>query len=190
MRLRRSLPARAKVHLGCGQHHFAGWVNVDVDRSVRPDLWLDLRAGFPAPAGSVALIFSEHLFEHLSLEDGRRLLDDCRSALEPDGVMRIAMPDLRYIAERYIEGRYEGEGGEEAIRDVGYREIDSPARLFNYALRSWGHLYLYDFDELALRLTQAGFSEVAARDLGESSHPDLASRERRTASRLIVEARA
>jgi predicted SAM-dependent methyltransferase len=102
--------------------------------------------------------------------------------------MRIAMPDLRYIVERYMEGRYEGEGGAETQEDAEYRRIDSPALLLNYALRSWGHLYLYDFDELELRLRQAGFTKVDPQEIGKSLHPELAGLEQRGESRLIVEA--
>lgn len=187
-RLSKSLPEHAKVQLGCGEHRFDGWVNIDINPAVNPDIRLDLRAGFPAPAESVAFIFSEHVFEHLTLDDGRRAFIECYSALEPGGVMRIAMPDLRYIVERYMAGRYEGEGGPEANQDADYRRIDSPALLLNYALRSWGHLYLYDFDELDLRLRQAGFASVDPQEIGKSSHPELAGLEQRGESRLIVEA--
>ena len=187
-RLSNSLPKHAKVQIGCGEHSFDGWVNVDINRAVNPDVRLDLRAGFPAPAESVAFIFSEHVFEHLTLDDGRRVFIDCYSALEQAGVMRIAMPDLRYIVKRYMEGRYEGEGGPEAQLDVDYQRIDSPALLLNFALRSWGHLYLYDFAELDIRLRQAGFAKVEPQQLGKSSHPELVGLEQRGESRLIVEA--
>ncbi len=187
-RLAKSLPDHAKVQLGCGEHRFDGWVNIDINRAVNPDVRLDLRAGFPAPTESAAFVFSEHVFEHLTLDDGRRIFVDCHAALEQGGVMRIAMPDLHYIVERYMEGRHEGEGGPEAQRDANYRRIDSPALLLNYALRSWGHRYLYDFDELDLRLRQAGFAKVDPQEIGKSLHPELVGLEQRGESRLIVEA--
>jgi predicted SAM-dependent methyltransferase len=163
-------------------------VNIDINREVNPDVRLDLRVGFPAPPESVAFIFSEHVFEHLTLDDGRRVFVDCYAALEQGGVMRIAMPDLRYIVERYMAGRYEGEGGPEAQADAGYRRIDSPTLLLNYALRSWGHVYLYDLGELDLRLRQAGFGKVDPQEIGKSLHPELAGLEQRGESRLVVEA--
>lgn len=163
-------------------------MNIDLDRSVHPDLRLDLRAGFPAAAGSVHYIFSEHVFEHLTLGDGERIFADCHAALEPGGVMRVAMPDLRYIVERYVAGQSQGDIAPEATNDAGYLAIDSPARLLNYALRSWGHLYLYDVDELCLRMRQAGFSKVEPQVNGKSAHPELAGREARPESRLVVEA--
>ncbi len=187
-KLARTLRPDAKVHLGCGRQYLDGWTNVDCDASVRCDVRLDLRAGFPAPDGTLALVFSEHLFEHLTLEDGRRVFEDCRRALCPGGVMRIAMPDLRYIVEKYLEGRSVGDA--EADGRATPLQLDSPARLLNVALRSWGHLYLYDFEELQLRLRQAGFSDVVRQAAGSSSVRDLCGLERRVASRLVVEARA
>jgi predicted SAM-dependent methyltransferase len=187
-RLRATLPPHAKVQLGCGERHLPGWVNIDVDPRTRPDLRIDLRGGFPAPRGSVSFIFSEHVFEHLELADGLRVFGDCYEALEPGGVMRVAMPDLKYIVDRYVEGRYEDEGGEVARADPAFLAIDSPARLLNHALRSWGHVYLYDCDELILRMRQAGFGKVEPVELQESEHPDLRGLEHRAESRLVVEA--
>lgn len=187
-RLHAALKADAKVQLGCGDRHLEGWVNVDINRAVAPDVRLDLRAGLPAPAESLDYVFSEHVFEHLTLEVGRTVFADCHAALRPGGVLRIAMPDLRYIVERYLAGRFEGEGGPEAQQDARYRAIDSPALLLNYALRSWGHLYLYDLEELSLRLRQAGFAAVERRTYGASPHPELVGLEQRAESRLIVEA--
>jgi predicted SAM-dependent methyltransferase len=98
------------------------------------------------------------------------------------------MPDLHYIAVRYLEGRYGVEGDVEGHEAAVALTVDSPAQLFNVAMRSWGHLYLYDLAELTLRLNQAGFSVIEPQRLGESSHPELSLLEQRAESRLIVEA--
>lgn len=183
-RLRRAALDGSRVHLGCGSIHLDGWLNVDIARAVKPDVRLDLRGGFPAPPSSIAFIFSEHVFEHLTVEDGCRLLADCRLALKPGGVMRVAMPDLRYIVDQYL-----GDWSDQAwLREADYRAIDSPARMLNFALRSWGHLYLYDLPELTLRMSEVGFGTVEPQVLGQSRHPELRDLEQRPDSRLIVEA--
>jgi predicted SAM-dependent methyltransferase len=177
-------PERAKVHLGCGPIHLDGWVNIDINKAVKPDVRVDLRFGFPAPASSVAFIFSEHVFEHFSLEDGSQLFADCSVALKPGGVMRIAMPDLRYIVNRYL-----GDWRDQAwLDEPGYEVIDTAARMLNFALRSWEHLYIYDIEDLTLRLNQAGFTAVAPREWGKSRYPELTGLEQRPDSLLIVEA--
>lgn len=183
-RLSRALPEHARVHLGCGPVHLDGWVNVDIDRAKHPDVRLDLRFGFPARSDSVAYVFSEHVFEHLTLDDGLRVLKDCRVALIPGGVMRIAMPDLRYLVDRYCDNWKD----QAWLQDPALQMIDSPARMLNFALRSWEHLYVYDLEELTLRLREVGFNLVEPREPGQSDHPELRGLELRPDSLLVVEA--
>lgn len=185
---RRRLDARlapgARVQLGCGPNRFEGWVNVDFDRSYQAEMTLDLRVGFPAPAASVSFIYSEHVLEHFTLDDAARILRDCRQALRPGGVMRIAMPDLASLVQYYL-----GDWRDQAwLQDAVYAEIDTAARMLNYALREWGHRYVYDRADLEKRLVDAGFVKVEARNWGESPFRDLAGRETRRDSTLIVEA--
>jgi predicted SAM-dependent methyltransferase len=182
--LRQALPKDAKVHLGCGPVHLEGWVNVDIDPAVRPDVRVDLRLGFPAPPSSVAFIYSEHVFEHLTLENGLHVFAACQLALKSGGVMRIAMPDLRYVVDRYL-----GDWKDQAwLQEPAWQTIDSATRMLNVSLRSWGHLYLYDLAELTLRLNEAGFTAIRPQKPGESPHTELRGLERRPDSLLIVEA--
>jgi len=182
--LGRALPRHAKVHLGCGPVHLEGWVNVDVNRAAKPDVRLDLRFGFPAPPSSVAFIFSEHVFEHFTLEDGIKPFADCQLALTSGPVMRIAMPDLRCVVDLYL-GDWKDQPW---LQEPAYEVIDTPARMLNFALRSWEHLYVYDIADLTLRLKTAGFKTVETKELGVSAYPELRCLERRPDSLLIVEA--
>jgi predicted SAM-dependent methyltransferase len=129
-------------------------------------------------------MYSEHVLEHLCLEDGVRVLEDLHLGMMSQGIVRIAMPDLAFVVERYHESWRD----QEWIQDPVYSFIDSPARMLNYGMRAWGHLYLYDFDELSLRLRAAGFEQIHRVAWGESDHPDLRGRETRADSKLIVEA--
>jgi len=173
-----------KLHLGCGPNRFEGWVNID--RSGSPDLRHDLRWGLPLPPHAVRFIYSEHVFEHLLLTDTIGLLNDCRTALEPGGVMRIAMPDLGYLVDRY-KTDWKGQAW---IQDPVYSDIDTAAHMLNHALRSWGHLYVYDAEDLTQRLLDAGFRDVTRRPWGDSPHAELKGLETREDSKLIVEATA
>jgi predicted SAM-dependent methyltransferase len=177
-------PVGSKVHLGCGPVHLDGWVNIDINKAVNPDVRVDLRFGFPAPPASVKFIFSEHVFEHFTLEAGSQLFADCFLALLPGGVMRIAMPDLRYLVDSYL-GNWRDQAW---LAEPAYDVIDTPAHMLNFALRSWEHLYIYDIEDLTLRQNQAGFKAVASRQWGKSQFPELTGLEQRSDSLLIVEA--
>lgn len=179
-----SLGPAAKVQLGAGDNHLDGWLNVDIRGSVRPDLLVDLRGGLPAPPGSIRFAYSEHLIEHLELDDARRLLADFHRSLEPGGVVRIAMPDLEELV-----GRYQGRWREQSwLHDPAYAHIDTPAHMLNVAMRAWGHKYVYDEGELVHRLREAGFTAIERCAPGESSHAELRGLETRDDSLLVVEA--
>src|SRR3954471_700236 len=177
-RLARAISPGARVHLGCGQNRLEGWLNVDLVRSCRPDVLHDLRWGFPAPPASVSLIYSEHVLEHLAFDDGMRLLHDCRRALEPGGALRIAMPDLEHLVDRYRSDWRD----QDWLTWPGYEWVDSPARMLNTAMRSWGHRYVYDRAELKARLEEAGFTSTTAEQWGASSRAEFRDRETRADS--------
>lgn len=172
-----------RLCLGSGDAPIPGWLNVDL--SPGADLRLDLRFGIPLPDTSVELIYSEHVIEHLCVEDGWRLMVECRRLLAPGGCVRVATPDLADVVTDYPRTWRD----HDFLQWPEYSWVDSPARLVNLAFHGWGHRYLYDFDELALRLRQAGFTDVRRCGLGESTTPALTGMETRRDSRLVVEAR-
>ncbi len=184
-RLRDAVADGSRVHFGCGEVHLDGWVNVDGDRACHPDLWTDLRWGFPVETGALEYVFSEHVLEHLALEEATVLLSDCRRGLGADGVLRIAVPDLAAIIDAY-RGDWRDQ---DWVRWPDWQHLDSAAHMLNVAVREWGHRYLYDEAELRLRLREAGFSRIERVAWGSSEHPPLRDLERRLDSKLIVEAR-
>jgi predicted SAM-dependent methyltransferase len=170
--------------LGCGPNRFYGWVNIDLNRQSEADVHMDLRGGLPMKAQSASLIYSEHVLEHLCLEDGKRLMNDCHSALQDGGTMRTAMPDLGNIVKAYL-GDWRKQ---DWLESPEYSGIDTASHMLNVGLRSWGHRYIYDFEDLRLRLEAAGFKEVRSCPWGESGVPELRNLEQRRDSLLIVEA--
>lgn len=156
-----------------------------MDLYFRADVQLDLRSGIPIADRSASLIYSEHLIEHLPFEDAMTLFKECFRVLSESGVMRIATPDLADIVTDY-----QSDWRRHAwVNWPQYEWVDSGGRMLNMAARGWGHQYLYDLDELRLRLEQAGFSQVERCRIGESSEPEMRGLETRADSTLVVEAR-
>lgn len=149
------------------------------------DVTLDLRYGIPISDRSAELIYSEHLIEHLPFDSCLALLRECRRVLAPSGIIRIATPDLEDVVTNYLDDwrRHEWVSWPE------YRWIDSGTRMVNAAMHEWGHVYLWDFNELRARLKDVGFEDVTRHELGESERPPLQGLETRADSKLIVEAR-
>ena len=102
-----NLSNKKKLHIGCGQVKLAGWINID--ESLHPgitDVQLDITKGLPYDDNSCSLIHHEHFLEHLSPEAGLNFLKECYRVLKLGSVMRIAMPSLDLIVEKYYLGNW------------------------------------------------------------------------------------
>jgi predicted SAM-dependent methyltransferase len=176
-----------KIHLGCGRVHLDGWVNVDADgASPAVDLVWDLRHPLPFPDDSCELLYSEHVLEHFTVEDGLSLLRECRRVLRSGGVLRIAMPSLDDILRKSVGADWRDQ---DWLSWPEYRAIQTRAEMLNVAFRWWGHQWLYDREELRRRLAEAGFSHADDCARGQSAIADLRERETRADSNLVCEAR-
>jgi predicted SAM-dependent methyltransferase len=176
-----------KLNLGCGRVPFAGWVNIDANGDLDAvDLVWDLRRGLPVEDGSCALIYCEHMLEHLKVEQGLAFLKGCQRALGADGLLRVAMPSLDFILERATSENWRDQ---DWLTWSKHRDVQTRAEMLNVAFRNWGHEYLYDREELHRRLREAGFSRIVDVELGHSEHEELRNRESRKDSFLVCEAR-
>jgi predicted SAM-dependent methyltransferase len=161
----RAAPGQAWLHLGCGKRPLRRWINIDIlPYAPGPDVLWDLRRPFPLPDGSIDLIYSEDLIEHLEFSEGRQLLGECYRLLRPGGTMRLLTPNLRPVAEAYVQR------SPELLAWYGERYgTASYAELLNHALRSWGHVFIYDEDLLTRELRAIGFS-LERQAVNQSSH--------------------
>ena len=82
--------APVRLNVGAGTTKLPGWVATDIDTLnllVRQD-WVNL-----VKPGTIELILSEHVWEHLSLNDGMLAARHCFEFLKTGGKVRIAVPD-------------------------------------------------------------------------------------------------
>lgn len=97
-----------KLHLGCGETYFPGYLNIDspssqhtVQRTSKADLYADVRC-LEYPTASVQEIRSHHVFEHFDRVTALRLLMDWYGWLKSGGQVVIETPDFRRCAEEFI----------------------------------------------------------------------------------------
>lgn len=176
-----------KLNVGCGTDYKESWVNIDNnsdDNIEKLDLNFDMRNPLPYKDGSVDFIFNEHFFEHLTVDEGQAAMKDLMRVLRPGGVMRIAMPDLELAIQAYLD---KGWKDKPFLERFGLGFVKTRAELLNMNFSWWGHKWLYDWEELERRLSDAGFTNVKRCEWGKSEHKDLCDLETRQESLLIAE---
>jgi predicted SAM-dependent methyltransferase len=173
------------INLGCGHSPLRGWVNVDLARGPQVDIVWDLRRNLPFASASCSAIFSEHVIEHLSKEDGENLLRECFRILQPEGILRLSTPDAGKFLRSYA-------GDAEFLHHPEFSQaIDTPLDRINQMMREYGqHLWVYDVASLQLLLQRIGFQSITEQSFGKSIHPQMQSidNQNRAFESLYIEA--
>jgi len=91
------------LNLGCGSRYHDAWTNIDFVSSRINVIGHNLLKGIPYPDNSFDVAYHSHVLEHFSKSDGRNFIKECFRVLRPNGVIRIAVPDLERIAEEYLK---------------------------------------------------------------------------------------
>jgi predicted SAM-dependent methyltransferase len=174
----RRLSGQTRLHLGCGANVLSAWANVDLARREGVVRW-DLTDPLPVQSDTIAFVYCEHFLEHISLDDARGLLSECRRVLKGGGVLRLSTPSLSKLVEDYRLGRTS------EWRDVGWNPA-TPCQMVNEGLRLWGHEFVYDEAELRQILQEVGFRVVRRVGWRHSEHAELRGLESRPDHHEII----
>jgi predicted SAM-dependent methyltransferase len=162
-----------KLHVGSGEHHLAGWVNIDVAPAPLP---MNVKWGLPFAEGAADYAYLSHFLEHLFYPaEAFSVLSDLFRVLAPGGVLRVVVPDIEKCLRAYVE---EDEVFFQSRREtwtwwpkaatrlqdfLAYAGAGpSPGRLFD------AHKFGYDFETLAHLLRRVGFQTVERSEYMES----------------------
>jgi predicted SAM-dependent methyltransferase len=163
------------VNVACGPNALAGFVNLDLFPTASGVVRFDCRRRLPFADGAVDGIRVEHFVEHLDVrEELPNFLRDALRVLRAGGVLRVIVPD----AGRYLHAYCAHDLSE--FRALGVPEPfpdDLPTRMdiVNHVFHQWHeHRWAYDFDTLADRLRQAGFSRIEQTAFQQCQDPRLA----------------
>lgn len=88
-----------KITIGASNIYESGWSPTELN-FLNLTKEEDFKALF-AP-NSIEAIIAEHVWEHLSPEDGKKALANCFKYMKPGGYLRIAVPDGYHADEDYI----------------------------------------------------------------------------------------
>jgi SAM-dependent methyltransferase len=162
-----------------------------IDYCRRNDIkYADAIKRIPYPDGSVSVIYSSHMLEHLDRAEARRFMQECYRALEAGGIVRIAVPDLLPLARAYVAG-----GSADGFLSACVLELEKPrglaARLHHVVFSGREHHGMYDGASLSQLMRDAGFADPKVLEAGKTTIADpgeLNLRERESES-VYVEGR-
>jgi SAM-dependent methyltransferase len=165
---------KARVSLGTfTEMHHGGVLNCDV---------IDLRQfaaqnhynfqqvnvthGLPWPTQTIDAVHSSHMIEHLSFEEGLRLLKEIRRVIKPTGVVRVLVPDAEELMRRYdntVNDTYLGDKLDEFDEISPECESRKTAcgKLWEL-LMGGGHKAIYDAQTLLALFAEAKFEARVA----------------------------
>ena len=121
-----------KVSVGAGSIQIPGWLNTDIDTL---DILKERDWKRQFKLNTIDVVLAEHVWEHLTPEDGLLAAKNCFEFLKPGGHLRLAVPDGCHPRPEYIEAVKPGGTGDGAM----------------------DHKILYNHESMAEMLAKAGF---------------------------------
>jgi predicted SAM-dependent methyltransferase len=201
-----------KLHLGCGLNTYDGWINLDgswnawlskftnlrkillyfhmipeenKDIAWSSDIFIhDVRKKLPFNDNYFSVIYSSHLLEHLYLAEAKYLLTECLRILEPRGILRMVVPDLKAMIVKYIEDMNNFKGTEtlSAADSLNMKLLlrtpQPPSGNILYRIYSCfkdfhSHKWMYDATSLIGHFERAGFHEAKEMECYQSRISDI-----------------
>lgn len=91
------------LNLGCGNRYVTSWDNLDFTAHNKDVIAHDLLIGIPAPNNHYDFVYHSHLLEHFSFHQAPIFLQECFRVLRPNGILRVAVPDLESVVSGYLD---------------------------------------------------------------------------------------
>lgn len=138
-----------KLHLGCGNKYLLGYTHVDF--SFYPHVDYIGHVGYLpwCESRSVEIIYASHVFEYFHpTKEAPAVLHEWKRVLTPGGILRLAVPDFRALAEVYLSSN-----DLKLVRGPLYGHWESSTRHLQHAT-------VYDYATLEACLLEAGFMDV------------------------------
>jgi predicted SAM-dependent methyltransferase len=150
----------------------------------------DALKGLPLGDGSCEVVYSSHMLEHLDRSGSYKFLKEAHRLLHPDGVVRIAVPDIKKQIAKYNDS-----GAADIFVEGTHMCVPSPIsllqkiRLLLVGVRH--HQWMYDGNSLSQLLQRHGFYETKIMPVGKTNiqEPEFLDLKERSSESVYVEAR-
>ena len=144
----------------------------------------------PLANGSVEVIYSSHMLEHLSQSEAVGFLREALRVLQPGGIIRLALPDLAMAVDAYRR-----DGDADAFMDgllVAAPPLSSLKDRLRLLLSGYRHhQWMYDGNSLKALVERNGFAGAVIQPPGQTmiGDPGTLDLQERSDQSVYVEAR-
>jgi SAM-dependent methyltransferase len=155
-----------RLNMGCGKRKKVGYLNVDVDVAVKPDMVVLLGPALPFASGTFSLIEAYHVVEHVYPWVSSDIFKEFLRILKPGGKLAIECPNIEAACAWLCQNLDYGPDSQMGMWAI-YGDPNPQNRLH---MHKWGYTPV----TLSACLKQAGFvgikrevpeTHVPARDL-------------------------
>ena len=131
-------------------------------------LFADAKKYIPLPNDSAECIYTSHMIEHLSKEESVSFLNEAFRVLEPGGILRIAVPDLKLAVNFYVQTQDADAFMEKIfLAPPPINTIKEKISLFFTGYRQ--HQWMYDEKSLSKLIKKFGFRKIFICKAGETN---------------------
>jgi predicted SAM-dependent methyltransferase len=145
-----------KLHLGCGNKHIEGYINIDIRYLPGVDEVDNVARLRKYKSNSISVIYASHVLEHFGRWEYMNVLERWYEILEPNGVLRLGVPDFEEIVNYYQKTK-----DLRVISGMLYGGQDYTEN---------NHFWVWDFNTLKKELMQIGFKSVSKYNWRDTEH--------------------
>lgn len=150
-----------RIHIGAGKRDFGpGWHNID--RADFPHIHSHDITKLDFEDNSVDLIYASHVIEYFDQEEIIPILQEWKRVLKTGGILRLAVPNFKAMAELYFSGQY-------SLKSfIGPMYGKMPCN----GIKIY-HKMIYDYSSLKTLLETIGFKNIKYWNWRETEHKEF-----------------
>jgi len=125
----------------------------------------------PHADNSVDVVYSSHMLEHFDRDNARKCLLEVLRVLKKDGIIRLALPDIKKKVKEYLRTQ----DADEFIYET-HMWYPTPKsfiqKLYLFFIGPRHHLWMYDSKSIKKLLLDCGFRTPVSLAAGDTTIPD------------------